>query len=338
MASAVLDFFPASFAEALGAHLLPSKFARVRLDAASSAHAKVAAAVAAGSSVMLTADEADAQAAMLALRATALRHGGRLPLCRVDAIAAKVSPFDGTGAIGLDPCGPILGRVDAQSVAAILACTGAIRQARAGATFGAAAPELPPVPVDPPGSSGDAKAAYRAGYLRGQSDRASGSPPMPPVGTVPPALQDSYALGYAQGYASVPMGGDPVVVTPGEKLGVAPAVIGGAIVAGVVLVGAAGYLIGSYKEEANGRAVQWQAEQAIAIRRAEIAADLALERWRMEVDTGKKLDPSPLEVGAASDVAELAKQETGSRWLGLGLGAGLGALAAGAVWYASEQL
>lgn len=331
MSDTTIDFFPASLADAVGPHF--ARAMRYSLATATSASSAIAAAAVAGKSVTLSASEADHAIVSVALRATALRWSGRLPVFRVDDAAKTVSPSNGTGAIGIDPCGPIWGRSDPQSVLALLACGRAIRVG-GGVVLGGADPT--PTPPPGPSTTADQKSAYQAGYVRGQSDAASGVPALPPAGTVPPSLQASYAAGYLAGYASVT---SPVVTGGGgEKLGVAPAIVVGGIAAAVLLVGGAGYLIGSYSEQAKGEAVKWDAEKVLAIRRAEIAADLALQRWRLEAETGTKFDPSPLEIGAADDVKTLAAQEKSSRWFGFGLAALAGAAVAGAVVYGAPAV
>jgi hypothetical protein len=140
------------------------------------------------------------------------------------------------------------------------------------------------------------------------------------------------------GPSAVPDVPPPLVIgTPGEKFGLGPAVIAGGVAAAVLLVGGAGYLIGAYREEAKGQAVRWQAQQTIALRRAQLSADLALERWRMEVQSGMHLQPSPLEEGAANDIKELAKSESGSRWGEFGIAAALGAVGAVGLGYAFRR-
>jgi hypothetical protein len=256
-----------------------ARFLRFDPAAAASAGAKLAAGAAAGA--VLTGAERRAWAISLAVKATALRFSGKLPVYVIDRQAGEIAdaqnaivdPTKGQSCVGLDPFGPILGTSDASSMRALQAVRGAIRSL--GERTAAPGGNLPPFPV---------------GF------------PMPPID-----------------------------FSQGEQLGIAPA-IGAALGAGL-LVGLSMALIADRVLGDPEAVSRYESRTAIANHAADVAADAAIARHKLEHVQGRKIDPSPIEVSAGKAIEAAAATETKAGWMSFALGGAVIGVAGGGALY-----
>ncbi len=145
--------------------------------------------------------------------------------------------------------------------------------------------------------------------------------------TSAPAIGVDFPGGTIPGWTPPPIVGFP---GGGEKLGIAPVVVG--ILAGAVVlcVGVGGWTYTKSREiDAD------TANKAMAI-----AAGMqdTRDRWTLEAQTGKTIAPTALEVAAGKVAESVANKETGSRWLWVGIGAAVGVGGVAASNYGARRL
>jgi hypothetical protein len=277
-ASSIFFHAPAAVAFGVGG---VARFLRFDPAAAASAGAKLAAGAAAGA--VLTGAERRAWAISLAVKATALRFSGKLPVYVIDRQAGEIAdaqnaivdPTKGQSCVGLDPFGPIFGTSDASSMRALQAVRGAIRS------------------------------------LGGE--RGASTAPSLPIPTIP--------------------GFPPIDFSQGEQLGIAPA-IGAALGAGL-LVGLSMALIADRVLGDPEAVSRYESRTAIANHAADVAADAAIARHRLEHVQGRKIDPSPIEVSAGKAIEAAAATETKAGWMSFAIGGlAVGAVGGGALYLA----